>query len=253
MDKTQIIISGITILEPVTTLTDLVIAAVCFYAWFKLNKKSVNNIAFKYYNYFFLTMGIATLIGGIIGHGFLYAFEFKGHMPEWASGSVLVWLNKAALIGWKIPGWLTSMISIWLLERASIEYAKQKINNKSFIKFLKVANIIELVTFMFLAFYTLNFRFVEIHSGFGLLAINLPLHTYIYYTTKQQASKIILWAIFASVVSAIVFKNQISIDKWFNHYDISHIFMALSAYIFYKAAKYLIPSEKLKVQNNYKY
>lgn len=53
-------------------------------------------------------MGIATMVGGVIGHGLLYAYSFA----------------------WKLPGWLTSMFSIALIERASIEQARKQISPK---------------------------------------------------------------------------------------------------------------------------
>ncbi|MBE0654263.1 MAG: hypothetical protein IH594_10730, partial [Bacteroidales bacterium] len=125
--ETFIDIFGIRILEPVTTLTDLLVAAVCFYAFFKLMRINRPELHFKFMSWFFLSMGIATTFGGLIGHGFLYMFSFA----------------------WKLPGWLTSMLSISLLERASIQYAKPLIKPK-FRTFLDWANIIELITFMIL-------------------------------------------------------------------------------------------------------
>lgn len=243
MEKTEIIIWGIKILEPVTTLTDVIISLVCFFAYIKIRQMGIRTLTYKFFYNFFLLMGIATAIGGLIGHGFLYVFEFKGTFPDWATGAILEWMQKAAQIGWKLPGWLVSMISIWLLERASIEYSKQ-ILNKKVIKLMKIANLVELATFMFLAFYFLNFRFVEIHSGFGLLAVNLPIHIWVYSKTKSKASRIMIWAIAASTLSAIAFKGEIIIHTWFNHFDLSHTLMAISAYIFYRAAPFLKLTDK---------
>jgi hypothetical protein len=112
-------------------------------------------------------MGLATMLGGLIGHAFLYAFSF----------------------GWKLPGWLMSMLSISLLERASIEYAKPLLSRK-LRKFMDWANINELITFMSLTFIFLDFRFVEIHSAFGLLIVNTPLYIYIFVKTRNKVSNI---------------------------------------------------------------
>ena len=96
---------GILIDEPVTTFTDLIVSAVCFYAFYKLLKIPVRNKTHTYLKYYFLGMALATAIGGLIGHGFIYIFSFA----------------------WKLPGWLVSMVSIALLERAVIEYARKLI------------------------------------------------------------------------------------------------------------------------------
>jgi len=214
MAETSIEIFGLLILEPVTSLTDLMVSAVCFFAFTKLIRLNRPEIQFKLINWFFLTMGLATLIGGLIGHAFLYAFSFE----------------------WKLPGWLMSMLSISLLERASIEYAKPLLPKKLRI-FMDWANIIELLTFMVLTFSTLNFFFVEVHSAFGLLVINTPLHLYVFYKTRSEGSKYMIIAISFAMMSALIFMNEISLHKWFNYLDISHVLMTFGAWFFYQAAK----------------
>ena len=215
---TYVEISGLRILEPVTTITDLLVSGVCFYALINLFRLNRQELYIRYFSFFFLSMGMATAIGGIIGHGFLYAFSFE----------------------WKLPGWLTSMLSISLLERASIEYAKPLLKPR-FRVFLDRANIIELLVFVTLTFGTLNFLFVEIHSAFGLLVINTPLHLFIYIKTRNEASKYMLAGISFAMISAVIFMNEISIDKWFNYFDISHLLMALGSWFFYLTAKKLRP------------
>lgn len=210
---TSIDILGIKVLEPMTTITDLLVSIVCYYAFIKLKKINRPELHFKLINWFFLTMGIATTFGGLIGHGFIYAFSFA----------------------WKLPGWLTSMLSISLLERASIEYSKPLLNPR-FRKIMDWANVIELLIFMTLTFSTLNFRFVEVHSAFGLLVINTPLHLYVFWKTRSRGSSIMLTGIAFAMLSALVFMNEISIHKWFNYLDLSHTIMAIGAYFFFRAA-----------------
>ncbi len=216
MEVTSIVIFGIKILEPAASITDLIVSAVCFYAYIKLKKLNRSDKAFIYFNYFFLTMGIATFLGGVIGHAFLYAFSFA----------------------WKLPGWIMSMISIALLERASIKHSKKFLHpvvEKSY----AVVNIIELTIVMTITFITLDFFFVEIHSGFGLLAVILPVQLYIYIKTKNNGSKLFLIGIGFAILSAIVFKNQISLHKWFDHIALSHLIMSGGIYVFYKATYFI--------------
>jgi len=224
--------------EPVTTLTDLFITAVCFYAFFKLLHNHGRGKAFRFLNYFFLTMGLATLLGGLIGHGFIYAFQYDYTAPTTIPPYLANWLEKAAKLIWKLPGWLISMISIWLLERATIEFSKNYMQPK-FTFFLKTVNIIELITFMFITFYMLDFRYVEIHSAFGLLIVNLPIHAYVYYRSGSRISRTFLFGLGFAILSAIVYKNHLSPHTWFNHYDLSHVFMAIGVFIFYLAGKKL--------------
>ena len=206
-------IAGVRIDEPITTLTDLLVSAVCFYAYTKVNKITPSSKILFYIKYYFLSMGIATAIGGIIGHGFLYAFSFA----------------------WKLPGWLTSMFSIALIERAVIEKAKPIISPKlgSFFTWL---NAIELVLFVVLTFSTLNFFFVEVHSAYGLLVVVTSFSSYTFVKTKNQGSKLFLYAVAFCSLSALFFMNQWSLHTWFNYLDVSHIFMAIGAFLFYKGA-----------------
>ena len=210
---------GIRLDEPVTTATDLFISFVCFYAFSKLGRIARKQPLDQYLRFYFLSMGIATAIGGIIGHGFLHYFSF----------------------GWKLPGWVTSMLSIALLERASIEQARKLISRKLG-RALAILNIFELGTFMALTFFTLNFFFVEVHTTYGLLVVVGSLNTYIYYKTRDPGSRIFLVAVGFSALGALVFLSEWSIHKWFNYYDLSHVLLTVAAILFYRGSRVIISS-----------
>lgn len=211
MEVTSVDIFGITILEPSATATDIVVSAVCLYAFLKLKKVNRDDKAFRYFNYFFLTMSIATLFGGLFGHAFF---------------------NNNYLL--KLPGWITSMFSISLLERASIKHAKSWMPPK-IAKIYEIANIVELLVVMTITFISLDFFYVEIHSGFGMLAVILPVQGYVFLKTRNKGSGQFLTGVGIMIVSAIIFMNKISIHAWFDHLAISHTLMAIAAFIFYLA------------------
>ena len=210
-------ILGIQINEPVTTLTDLIVSAVCFYAFFKLRKIARKEKLHQYLKYYFLTMGMATAVGGIIGHGFFYLFSFY----------------------WKLPGWWLSMVAINLIERSVIYYARRFISEKAG-RFFAWLNIIELLIFMTLTFSTLNFLFVEIHTTYGFLLFVASFSGYIYKKTKSKGSKFFLIAVLFAAISALFFMNEWSFHTWFNYLDISHCIMSISAFFFYKGARAII-------------
>jgi uncharacterized membrane protein len=217
MFQPSITVFGLRIDEPVTTFTDLIVSAVCFYAFYRLHTIPIRNKVHWNLKYYFLSMGFATLIGGLIGHGFLYLFSFE----------------------WKLPGWLTSMFSIALLERASIQYARPLIKPKV-ARFFARMNIIELTTFVIITFSTLNFFFVEVHSAYGLLVIVTSFNLVVYRARQTKASKLFLVAVGISAISALIFMNEMGFSPWFNHFDISHLLMALSAFTFYKGSMKMI-------------
>lgn len=246
---------GVRINEPVTTFTDLMVSAVCFYAFFKLSQITMRNKVHLYLRYYFLSMGIATAIGGLIGHGFLYLFDARWETPDFIVNFLTPIVGSELLQDvanpWKLPGWLTSMFSIALVERAAIEYARP-LTGARVGKFLSWLNIIELTTFVIITFTTLNFFFVEVHSAYGLLFVVTSLCGYVFWKTRAEGSKLFLIAVGISAVSALIYMNEWGISKWFNHFDISHIFMTASAYTFYLGGKRILTDPILTAQNQEK-
>ncbi len=145
---TTIELFGVKVLEPMATLTDLLVAGVCFYAFVKLHKSRSREKSVRYFKYFFLCMAVSTTLGGLVGHAFIYAFGFA----------------------WKLPGWVIGMCSVAFMERAAIKQARG-VMRMGINDFLAWMNIIELVGFIFIAFYTLNFLVVEVHATYGLLVV----------------------------------------------------------------------------------
>jgi hypothetical protein len=97
---------------------------------------------------FFLMMGISTAVGGILGHGFLYATGICG----------------------PLPGWLLSMVAVALMERAAIAHVSTLIPAKAG-KLLSWLNYAEIVSVAALTCLTLNFTFTELHAAYGLLLV----------------------------------------------------------------------------------
>lgn len=225
MERTDIItvfIGNLRIDEPIGTLTDLLVSVLCFIFFYKLHKSGINNRSTTLFKYYLFLMGFATLFGGLFGHAFLYALSMS----------------------WKLPGWITSMLSIMLIERAAINHTRILFSEKV-IKVLGYINIFELTTFMVLSIITLDFAFVEFHSGYGLMFVVLGLEGYLYYKTKNEASKFILIGIGLAAVGALFFMNKWIIHPWFNHLAASHTILAIAAYFFYQGARRVDLSESV--------
>mgnify|MGYP000653791259 CR=1 FL=1 len=215
-DQPSISPLGIRIDEPITTLTDLMVSGICFYAFIQISKREKNK-ALVYFQWYFLTMGVATAFGGIIGHAFLYALGFA----------------------WKLPGWLISMISITVLERAMIEYSKPLLKGR-WHQFFGYFNLIELATFAFLSYYYLNFQFVEIHSGYGLIVFVLAFSIFNFIKREKhdrQVAKNFIVAVGFAALGGLVFMTKSGISPWLNHNDISHLFLCGAAWFFYVGAR----------------
>lgn len=95
--------------------------------------------------------------------------------------------------------------------------------------FFSVLNLAELSTFLFLALSTLNFHFVEIHAGYGLVVVTGLFEGYVLYKTRDAGSRLILSAIPIAVVAVLAHLTHFSPSVWFTYFDIGHILMCLAA------------------------
>ena len=109
---------------PVNALTDILVSIICLIAYLKLNTLPARSEVQSLFKYYFLSMSLATLLGGVLGHALIEFLPFY----------------------MKLPGWITSMLSVALLERAMIQYSRQWIDPKIGVFFSKL-NIIEFLFF----------------------------------------------------------------------------------------------------------
>jgi hypothetical protein len=215
-EMTKVQWMGVTILEPVTVITNLLITSVCVFATIKIQRlpRATNiQILFKY---FFLFMGLATATGGILGHGFLYITGIYG----------------------KLPGWYISMFAIAFIERVAIIHSRP-LMPAYWGKFFSILNYLEVVTFLLLVYKTLNFHFVELHATYGLFIVVFSFELYTYLKTKDPGTRYIFGATFLAAVAAIVNLLKLSPHRWFNYNDVSHVIMAVSIYLYYLGSKHL--------------
>lgn len=220
-DIVQIELFGIRIDEPIVTLTDLLVSFFCFLYFFKMRQENKKEKVYLYFKYYFLIMGLATTFGGLIGHAFYYEF------------------SKA----WKLVGWIISMFAIMLIERGAIEHTRIVLNKK-YVKILGVVNIIEFLIFLGLVFYTLDFFYVQLHSGYGLMFVVLVIEFMLFLKTKNLSTQYIMAGLGFAALSALVFATEFSIHRWFNYLSISHTLMAVATIFIYGGVKRIEIKEK---------
>lgn len=214
MKNPTVYLYGLRIEEPITMLSDVLVALVCIYAYFKLKPLSKATKQHKLLLRFFLFMGVATFLGGVLGHGFTYAVGIYA----------------------KLPGWLISMLAVNFVERSMIIYTSDVVSDKAD-RFFSIFNIIELIAFAALAFGTRNFLWVMVHSTYGFLIVVFGLTLLNYVKGKRTKQiKLIMWAVGAIFVCSVIFVAKLGLDEWFTHADFAHVFMAIGAWLFYKAS-----------------
>lgn len=204
---------GFRVGEPVITLTSLLITLVCGYCWWRLRKQPASD-AIRLTRLFFLFMGMSTLVGGLVGHAFLYLLPFA----------------------FKIPGWVLGMVAASALAQASIVRSEDilKPRTKRFFTFLNIGGFAVLLVWVLT---TLRFPIVEAHSAFCLLLIVTSLEVYRWRKLKDQSSAYILSGILLAVAAVLVHILKWSLGVWFTFFDIGHVFLCGTMLLILKAAE----------------
>lgn len=223
-DIISIELFGIRIDEPIVSLTDVVVSVLCFIFFYKLHKRPQQTLIIVYFKYYFLVMGIATTFGGLVGHAFYYEFSKS----------------------WKLLGWVISMVAIMLIERAAIEHTQIVLRQK-YIKTLRILNLVEFTVFLLLTFYTLDFFYVQLHSGYGLMFVVFTIELMLFIKTRNEVSKYIMAGIGFAALSALTFSTQFTIHPWFNYLSFSHVWMAVASVFIYLGVEKMGVEKKSKV------
>jgi len=201
---------GLRIDEPITVLTDMMVATVGFIAYFNTNSSS-NSRAVQLYRYFFLFTALSTLVAGFIGHAFAYKVGFE----------------------WRMIGWSFGVAGVAFAQFAVLHHTTDSIGKKAY-SALRIFNIIELVIIVFvLAFYR-TFVIVEIQAAIGLVLMVLILEIIHYNKTKSGFSMGLIIGIGITVLAVVSHVAKLAISNWFNHMDLGHVLMAISLYVMYR-------------------
>ena len=207
--------------EPVTTATDLLMAAICFYAYIGIKKNESTQKIKLYFKYFFLTLGLGTMFGGLLGHAFLYRLT-----PQW-----------------KLLSWIFILISVAIMAHALLELARPLV--KPWITRIMVgSNLLLLTLVLVYTISTLAFSGVQYYSIFGMIVIVGSFSFYIFRKTGSRGTAMFLVAVGVSLLPAFVFSFKWGLSPWFNHNDISHVVLSMSVVVFYKGASLILDTKR---------
>ena len=205
--------------EPITCLTDLFMAAFCFYAFFKIKQQESSGKIKWYFKNYFLALGLATFFGGLLGHAFLYRIS-----PQW-----------------KLVSWVFILISVALMAHGLLDMAKPLLKPR-LSKLLVRLNLLILIIALFFTLWTLAFSAVKFYTIFGMVAIVGSTSFFIFQKTGSRGAVKFIIAVGLGLVSAFVFSYGWGLSPWFNHTDISHVILIGSTFIFYKGATLILDS-----------
>lgn len=202
---------GIKFTEPVTMLTDIILAVVCFYFALVLTKSSRETESKKYFIYYFYTMSAGTFLGGLFGHG-LQAY--------------------IGMIG-KYPSWVLTILAMYFLQIASFNLIPKL--SDGYKKYYKLFAIILMIIFLIIAFYKNHFSYVVFHNIVAALFI-IPTFAYLYIKYRFVGSGWILFSFIISTTIPYFQLNRIGVNRWFTYHDVCHAIMLIGlSLIFYGA------------------
>ena len=194
---------GLQLLEPMALILNLVMSFQSFLYYQKIRASFASPFS-AYFSKFFLFISISTF------------FAAWSHL----------FYNYLGLVG-KIPGWATSIISISMLEYAMVIYLYPKGNIllKSIIAIL-IASAFGLLIF------ELKFLWVAIHTAIGIvLFLGVPFSIRIAKGTDQVG--FFFWGFISLLILLPVEVLRLNLHPWFQHHEISHIFMICALYCFF--------------------
>ncbi len=205
-------ILGVTLSEPVTVLTDTILAVFCFYFYWKISKMPSLARGKAFFAQFFLWMSLCTLLGGFMGHGFYPQLGDFG----------------------KIPAKILTPFSMFWLQLGVIELLRGKVK-PILIKALQWISILMLPLFIGLAFYYNHFSYAIFHNMFAALMI-IPILIFCLVVYKIKGTDWVLYTLLISSVIPYFQINRIGVNKWFTYHDVCHVIMLLSFVVLYKGA-----------------
>lgn len=207
----EIEVAGLIIRDPVTALTNVAIFATGIICYLRLRKQKLE-FPNKNWIYFFLLLGISSLIGVVV-HGLSYYTSEDLHFKIW---------------------W--TMVAV---QGAGVTIAQFGFASNVLSKFRML--VISVVALQFGAFVLCSyligtFAIAKIHLALGLLPIMLY---YIYVALKgKRAEMLVATGLGISCLTALVHGLKISISlTWFNYNDISHVLIIASLVMMYAGVK----------------
>ena len=203
--------------EPITTLTDSLTGFVCIFAFVVFSKyKGKKSESFKYFKIFFLLFSIGMMSAAWFGHG-LAAYV----TPRWK------------VIGWVINSAANLFLGLATLKEIA-PLIKPHISRR--IKFVFISQVSIFIVFMLIPS-TSFFGLAQLCSLLSLIGMVLPMHIFNFFKTKSQGSKLFIIGIGMGVLPGIIFNTQLSVNRWFNYHDISHVVMATIFFVLFLAAR----------------
>lgn len=200
-------IGGLKLQEPMSLITNWLIAFFCFYAVLKI--KWSDSYSVKAFRRFYLILGISMIFGGL-GHVCFEYFGIYGKFPAWILGTLAgYFMGKGVLFYWKEHS-SYKILNIFLLVKSIVLLALSLIS----LKFIFIAVDIMITYLMYAGF--ISFRL---------------------WMKEKIEMKFFVYGIIILFPSLFVFLMNINLHRYLNRDDLSHILMLACIIFFYCGVK----------------
>jgi hypothetical protein len=188
--------------EPTTFVTDLLITAACVVAVGLLHTRAPDGRSRYHWQRFFGTLGVASALGG------------TGHLLFASAGRSLL-----------LASWIFSGVAVFMFETLSISL----ISNTVLRRTLGGVVACKLVAFVAYSIVSWSFTGVVVDAALGLVFLVAPLHVANIVRSRSSGSVWIVVGIFLAVLAAVTHAMRVAIsEQWFNYRDVSHVILVAS-------------------------
>lgn len=209
IEHTYIELWGLVLSDPLTFITDVMMAIVCFYCGHRL----FYDFKYQYTKFaaiFFLFLGFSALLGGI-SHLLDIYFGKTPHLVAWMMQGISILFIELACLR--------------LLVKGKFKYLLRAIVYAFFGVFVSQLFIIQ------------HFNVVKINSAIGLIGFLVGIHVFKYFETKEKVYLKAPLAISLYLLPAIVHGFNLAVNPWINQNVISHIMLLPCFYLLYSGIK----------------
>ncbi|MEO9965336.1 MAG: hypothetical protein ABJF11_06095 [Reichenbachiella sp.] len=200
---------GLQITEPMTWITNWLVAIACFVFGHRLFYDEKADLSQKFWALFFFFIGLASIAGGT-AHGFINYVGPKFHQMAWLLSGISIFCAQLAVL-------------------PMIENSKVRV-------FVRIFSYVQLMVMSASVLVFQHFSSVLIDSVVGLIGVVIPISIAHYLKNKDRRSILIIVGVLSNLIPAAIHLMKISINQWFNFNDISHVVMIGCFYIMYQGA-----------------
>lgn len=221
MELPSIEFFGLQVTEPMTWITNWMVAVACFFFGHKLFYDEEADLSQKFWALFFLFLGLASVTGGT-AHGFI---NYVGHKFHYAA-------------------WLLSGLSIFCAQLAVLPL----IENRKIRTVVRLFCYAQLMVMSASVIIFRHFSSVLWDSIVGLIGVVIPVSLAHYSKRRDRRSALVVVGVLSNLLPAIIHMLKLSFSQWFNFNDISHVVMIGCLYIMYRAARTQSESKTQQVE-----